>query len=50
MAKRSNPELQLQAPRRKIELYSGTYFGACALGGVLGTADPFRVSCRLKVR
>jgi len=23
-------------PQRKIELFSGTYFGACTLGGIIG--------------
>ncbi|KAI9852991.1 MAG: hypothetical protein M1838_002770 [Thelocarpon superellum] len=31
----SNPQLKIKPPTRSIELYSGTYFGACALGGVL---------------
>lgn len=25
------------SPKRKIELYSGSYFAACSLGGVIGT-------------
>lgn len=28
--------------QRKIELFSGTYFGACTLGGIIGTL-PARV-------
>ncbi|KAI9852351.1 MAG: hypothetical protein M1824_002012 [Vezdaea acicularis] len=31
----SLPQMKLQPPKRKIELFSGTYFGACALGGVI---------------
>ncbi|KAH0559162.1 hypothetical protein GP486_004300 [Trichoglossum hirsutum] len=29
------PQVKLQSPKRNIELFSGTYFGACAIGGVL---------------
>ncbi len=29
-------------PAGNIELYSGTYFGACALGGVIGQLGAFR--------
>lgn len=27
------------APEKKIELFSGTYFGACTLGGIIGTPN-----------
>ncbi|RMY43721.1 hypothetical protein D0865_11046 [Hortaea werneckii] len=27
-------------PQRKIELFSGTYFGACTLGGIIGMQQP----------
>ncbi|KAI9799058.1 MAG: hypothetical protein M1833_004252 [Piccolia ochrophora] len=30
----SFPQTKLQPPKRNIELFSGTYFGACALGGL----------------
>lgn len=26
-------------PQHKIELFSGTYFGACTLGGIIGTSN-----------
>lgn len=29
-------------PQRKIELFSGTYFGACTLGGIIGMQQPIR--------
>ena len=32
----SSPGLKGHSPKKQIELYSGTYFGACALGGVIG--------------
>lgn len=28
-------------PQRKIELFSGTYFGACTLGGIIGKSASF---------
>lgn len=31
------------APKQQIELYSGTYFGACAVGGALG--ESIRLEC-----
>lgn len=32
----AHPQTKLGRSDRKIELFSGTYFGACALGGILG--------------
>lgn len=31
-------KLEALKPQRKIELYSGNYFAACTLGGVIGMA------------
>jgi hypothetical protein len=28
--------VKVLSPKKQIELYSGTYFGACALGGIIG--------------
>ena len=37
MTSRQKPKLPgVLTPQRKIELYSGTYFAACTLGGVIG--------------
>jgi hypothetical protein len=33
-------KLEAIKPQRKIELFSGTYFGACTLGGVIGGSRP----------
>ena len=30
------PDLEKRLPQPKIELYSGKYFAACALGGIVG--------------
>lgn len=29
-------KLEAMKPQRKIELFSGSYFAACTLGGVIG--------------
>jgi len=30
----------LPKPSKKIELFSGNYFAACTLGGIIGTSNP----------
>jgi len=30
----------LKSDKKQIELFSGTYFGACTLGGIIGTSHP----------
>jgi len=41
MAMRGKPEAPgAVTPQRKIELFSGTYFAACMLGGVIGIPFP----------
>jgi len=40
MAMRGKPEAPgAVTPQRKIELFSGTYFAACMLGGVIGISS-----------
>jgi solute carrier family 25 phosphate transporter 3 len=34
-------KLEAMKPQRKIELFSGTYFGACTLGGMIGMGPRF---------
>jgi len=48
MASGQKPKLPgVFTPKRKIELYSGTYFAACTLGGVIGKPSfPFSACSR----
>jgi len=42
MASGQKPKLPgVLTPQRKIELYSGTYFAACTLGGIIGNPVAF---------
>jgi hypothetical protein len=36
-------------PRPSIELYSGKYFAACGLGGIIGMSDSFSRSIGIEV-
>jgi solute carrier family 25 phosphate transporter 3 len=31
-------KLEAMKPQRKIEMFSGSYFAACTLGGIIGTS------------
>lgn len=36
MSSKVQQKLGMPSAEKKIELYSGTYFGACTLGGIIG--------------
>lgn len=40
-------KLGVTPPQKKIELFSGTYFAACTIGGIIGESDRILVAPQL---